>query len=68
VTQWWGIWLFALDLPFGWATILSPLGVTYLILQISGVTMLEDVMKSRPGFREYASKTSKFIPMPPRFT
>lgn len=65
VLQWWGIWLLVIDLPLGWATIVSPIGVTYLILKVSGVSMLEDLMKNRPGFTEYAAKTSIFIPMPP---
>ena len=63
--QWWGIWFLALDLQFGWATIVSPIGVTFLILKVSGVSMLEDLMKNRPGYAEYVKKTSKFFPMPP---
>lgn len=66
VLQWWGIWLLVVDLPYGWASIISPIGVTYLILKVSGVSMLEDLMKSRPGFAEYAKRTSVFIPLPPR--
>ncbi|MBY0470903.1 DUF1295 domain-containing protein [bacterium] len=65
VVQWWGIWLVALELPYGWATIISPLGVTYLILQVSGVSMLENLMKKRPGFSEYEKTTSIFFPLPP---
>ncbi len=66
VLQWWGIWLLVVDLPWGWASIISPIGVTYLILKVSGVSMLEDLMKNRPGFAEYSAKTSIFIPLPPR--
>ncbi|MBK8201674.1 MAG: DUF1295 domain-containing protein [Bdellovibrionales bacterium] len=65
VLQWWGIWIMVVDLPIGWATIISPIGVTYLILKVSGVSMLEDLMKSRPGFSEYAKRTSIFVPLPP---
>lgn len=66
VLLWWGIWLMVVDLPWGWATIVSPIGVTYLILKVSGVSMLEDLMKSRMGYAEYAARTSIFIPMPPK--
>jgi len=62
VSLWWGIWLSVVDLPWGWVTIVSPLGVTYLILKVSGVPMLEDLMKSRPGYEEYKLKTPAFIP------
>jgi steroid 5-alpha reductase family enzyme len=65
VLQWWGIWIMVIDLPLGWATVVSPIGVTYLILRVSGVSMLEDLMKFRPGFSEYARRTSIFIPLPP---
>lgn len=66
VLQWWGIWLLVIDLPWGWATIISPIGVTYLILKVSGVSMLEDLMKNRPGFADYSARTSIFVPLPPR--
>ena len=66
VLQWWGIWIMVIDLPMGWATIVSPIGVTYLILKVSGVSMLEAIMQSRPGFEAYARRTSIFIPLPPK--
>jgi steroid 5-alpha reductase family enzyme len=66
VVQWWGIWIMVVDLPYGWATVLSPLGVTFLILKVSGVSMLEDLMRSRQGFSEYAQRTSIFFPWPPK--
>ncbi len=68
VVQWWGIWLMVIDLPYGWATIVSPIGVTYLLLKVSGVDMLEELMQKRPGYGEYAARTSVFIPMPPSKT
>ena len=66
VVQWWGVWLMVLELPEGWLTIFSPIGVTYLILKVSGVSILEDLMRKRPGFAAYEKRTSIFIPMPPK--
>lgn len=66
VVQWWGLWLLVADIPFGWACIISPIGVTYLILKVSGVSMLEELMKTRTGFSEYAHQTSIFVPWPPK--
>lgn len=66
VTLWWGLWLIALELPGGWATVLGPMGVTYLILKVSGVSMLEGLMHKRPGYAEYAKRTPAFFPWPPR--
>lgn len=45
VTQWWGIWLMVCELPYGWLSIIGPIGVNFLILKVSGVSMLEDLMK-----------------------
>lgn len=66
VTQWWGIFVMVALLPAGWITLISPLAITYLILKVSGVPMLEELMKDRPGFSEYVRKTSKFFPLPPK--
>ncbi len=55
-----------MELPLGWAMIISPIGVTFLILKVSGVSMLEELMKTRAGFEDYAKRTSRFFPRPPR--
>ena len=64
VTQWWGIFLLAVSLPFGYITIIGPLTITFFILFVSGVPMLEKKYAGRPDFEEYKKKTSAFIPMP----
>ncbi len=66
VTLWWGIWLLALPLPYGWLTILGPLTITILILKVSGVPMLEKKMEENPEFKEYKRRVSMFFPLPPR--
>lgn len=65
VVQWWGIFLMCVDLS-SWWVVISPITITYLILKVSGVPMLEKLMSSRPGFREYQERTSVFWPRPPR--
>lgn len=63
---WWGIWLIALAAG-GWWTILSPLLLTFLLLKVSGVAMLEkDIGERRPDYRAYAARTNAFFPGPPR--
>lgn len=66
VTLWWGIWLLALSLPYGWITILGPVTITTLILKVSGVPMLEKKMEENPEFVEYKRRVSMFFPLPPR--
>lgn len=64
VTQWWGIWIIALSVPFGWIGIVGPIVITFLILKVSGIPMLEKKMEQHPDFKEYKRKTSAFIPLP----
>jgi steroid 5-alpha reductase family enzyme len=66
VTQWWGIAIIALSVPAGVVGILGAATITFLILKVSGVPMLEAKMKQNPAFVEYAKKTSVFFPMPPK--
>lgn len=66
VTGWWGIWIMALSSPFGWLGIVGPLTITYLILFVSGVPLLESRYQDNKSYQEYARKTSKFIPLLPR--
>lgn len=64
VTQWWGIWLIALNTPFGWLGIIGPLTITFVILKVSGVPLLEKKMVENPEFAEYKRRTSMFFPLP----
>jgi steroid 5-alpha reductase family enzyme len=65
-TQWWGIFIIALSVPYGWLTIVAPLTITALVLLISGVPLTERHFEGRPGWKEYKHRTSVFIPLPPR--
>ncbi len=60
--QWWGFYLFAL-ISGGWWTIFSPAIMTYLLRNVSGVTMLEKSLQdSKPGYREYVERVPAFVP------
>jgi steroid 5-alpha reductase family enzyme len=39
--------------------------MTLLLARVSGVTLLEASMRSRPGWDDYARRTSAFLPWPP---
>lgn len=64
VLQWWGIFLCAASLPSGYLTMVGPLLITFLILFISGVPLLEKKYAGRPDFEVYKKRTSVFVPMP----
>ncbi|XKT74890.1 MAG: DUF1295 domain-containing protein [Patescibacteria group bacterium UBA2103] len=62
VTQWWGIFLMVVSAPFGLVAFISPLMITYLILFVSGIPMLEKMFEGNPEFEEYKKRTSAFFP------
>jgi steroid 5-alpha reductase family enzyme len=66
VTLWWGMYLIALSVQQGWMTVLGPLTITFLILKVSGIPLLEDKYKDNPEFQKYKRRTSAFFPLPPR--
>ncbi len=59
---WWGIGFYAMNLPNGWMTLISPLIITLLLRFVSGVPMLEKKYKGRPDWEAYKRKTPAFIP------
>jgi steroid 5-alpha reductase family enzyme len=66
---WWGVWLVALAAAPWQALWLLPCPVllTFLLLKVSGVALLEqDIGERRPGYREYIAHTPAFFPRPPR--
>ena len=65
-TLWWGLFLAAWSAGAPLWTIVSPLTMTFLLLRVSGVTLLEKGLKARkPAYADYVKRTSAFIPWPP---
>lgn len=63
---WWGLFLVAVTPATVWL-IISPVGMTFLLLKVSGVALLERDLKGRSQeYRDYMESTSVFIPWPPR--
>ncbi len=64
---WWGLFLVALATPGSLWTIYSPALMTFLLVRVSGVSLLEKSLADRrPGYREYMARTSAFVPWFPR--
>jgi len=63
---WWGLWLASIAGWISLVTVASPILMTYFLVYATGARLLEKHMKDRPGFAEYRSRTSFFIPRPPR--
>lgn len=65
-TIWWGFYLIALSTG-AWWTIVSPLLMTFLLLKVSGVALLEkDISGRRPQYQQYIRSTNAFFPGRPR--
>lgn len=65
-TMWWGIFLISInDISQIWIMV-GPIVITYLLLFVSGVPMLEKKYKDRPDFIEYSKRTNKFLPWFPK--
>jgi steroid 5-alpha reductase family enzyme len=64
--QWWGFWLITASAGAPW-TVFSPIFMTFLLMRVSGVAMLEKTLKeTKPGYVDYIVRTSAFVPWLPR--
>ena len=61
---WWGFWICTLDLGLGGlVTIFAPALMTFLLVRVSGVRMLDaQLARSRAGYAEYMKRTPGFFP------
>ena len=60
---WWGFGVIALATG-GLPGVLGPIVITYLLIYVSGVALLEPTLRSKQGYPQYAGRTPVFLPMP----
>lgn len=66
-TMWWGIYIISCSVEYGVFTIISPMLITWTLLRITGVSLMEETMfKDNPEYAEYKKSTSAFIPWFPK--
>ena len=65
---WVGFFLFACGSPWGWLSIVAPVAMLHLLLNVTGVPMAEESSLKSKGeaFRAYQKTTNRFFPGPPR--
>lgn len=66
VMMWWGIFIIALSDLKGLFTIVGPLAVMFLVLRMSGISLLEEKYRDNKEFQEYKKATSTFFPWFPK--
>jgi steroid 5-alpha reductase family enzyme len=65
-TLWWGLFVVTAAGGGGW-TVFSPLLMTFLLLRVSGVALLEqDIGERRPAYADYIARTPAFFPWRPK--
>jgi len=57
-----------LSYPWGWATLLAPVFMYWILVHVTGIPPLEAQMLRSRGerYRDYQLRTSMFFPLPPR--
>lgn len=64
---WTGIWLVVAGSWAGLATVVAPIAMTIFLTRVTGAALNEKGMRSsKPGYDEYARRTSGFIPWKPK--
>ena len=68
-TLWWGYFLIALSVPNGLLTVFSPIIMTFMLMRVSGVALLEQKLKdTKPEYADYIASTNAFFPGIPKDT
>jgi steroid 5-alpha reductase family enzyme len=62
---WWGFGLIGVATG-GVPGLLGPVVLTYLLLYISGVALLESTLITKAGYVQYVGRTPPFVPLPPQ--
>jgi len=65
VTMWWGLSIIGVDI-YNPAVLVSPVVITFLILFVSGIPLLEKRYAGRPDWEKYKRRTSILLPLPPK--
>ena len=62
---WWGVFIFSYGYTSNLVIAISPIIMTYFLMKVSGVTLLERQLKhKKEGYEEYINNTSSFLLMP----
>ncbi len=63
ICQWWGIWIISIGLSYFYIGLLSPILITFLIIKVSGIPLLEKRYHNNSSYQKYAKATPKLLPL-----
>lgn len=63
---WWGMYLICLGSGAAWWSAIGPAVMSFFLIKVSGVAMLEKNMKKKPGYADYIARTNAFFPWFPK--
>lgn len=64
--MWWGIFLLSIPSGYWYISVWGPVTITFLLLRVSGVTLLEKKYEGNDAYALYKQQTSAFIPWFPK--
>jgi len=60
---WWGIFIAIIaSTPEAFWTMIGPIVMNFLLVNVSGAKMLERSLIKKPGYAEYMQRTNRFVP------
>jgi steroid 5-alpha reductase family enzyme len=64
---WWGLYALALATGEAWWSVIGPLAMSFVLLRLSGVPVMErHLRRQREGYENYVCRTSAFFPWAPK--
>lgn len=65
---WWGLFLVALPVPWGWCSVAAPLAMLWFLLRVTGIPLTEKLAVASKGqdYLDYQATTSAFVPWFPK--
>ena len=66
IAMWWGIFCMIIPSADNWYSMIGPITITYLLVYVSGVPLMEKKYKGNPIYELYKKRTSKLIPWFPK--
>lgn len=63
---WWGFGVYSFTTDLWWLSLIGPIVITFLLLKVSGVAMLERKYEGNLKYDEYKRTTNVFIPWFPK--